>query len=405
MICCALRHQQVDQGRLQGRQPAAFQELSVAGDLGDQPLLGRHRKHPLAVEFQRFADADDLAAHFRLDLGLRLQRVPQAVDLVQHRDVVGRLGRIPHDVAPHVQVAFRDPGVGRQHEQHRMGAGDQRQRQFGLGADGVQPRRVQDDQPLLEQRMREIDHRVPPARNFDQSFPAVLDQLVRVVRVEQAIHARLVDAHAHGLGHQLKRLVHAVGRSGVDREYAPLAGALLEIGHGSESRARFYRQRPDARRQGLVVHQLGRAHRGAPGRRRQDAPAVIGEEDRVDQLGLAARELRDEGDHEAVAGQTLQGQVEPARRVGFQQMGVVQPPSQLGDRNRQSIAPGPVLLKAGGELRHVRNARRSAGVQRGSINQSITGADRPVLRPHACRHAALNAAGNGRTSMWRADPA
>jgi len=40
-------------------------------------------------------------------------------------------------VAPDFNVGLGDAGVGRQQEQHRMGAGQHVERQFGLGADGV----------------------------------------------------------------------------------------------------------------------------------------------------------------------------------------------------------------------------------------------------------------------------
>ena len=215
--------------------------------------------------------------------------------------MIGRFGRIAHDVAPDVQIALGDTGVGCQHEQYRVRAGDQRQRQLGLRADRVQPRRIQDHQALLEQRMRKIDHRVTPARDFDQVLLARPDHLVGIVRVEQAVHPRLVDADPDGLGHQLKGLEHAVRRGRIDRKNAPFARTLLEVGHRPEPGTRFDRERPDTGRQRLVVHQLGRAHRGAPGRGRQDAAPVIGEEDRVDQFGLAARELGNERHHEAVA--------------------------------------------------------------------------------------------------------
>ena len=57
-----------------------------------------------------------------------------------------------------------------------------------------------------------------------------------------------------------------------------------------------------ARRAGLV-HQLGWAHGGAPGARRQHALAEGGEEDGIDQLGFAARKLGDEGDIQFVVAQ------------------------------------------------------------------------------------------------------
>ena len=98
--------------------------------------------------------------------------------------------------------------------------------------------------------------------------------------------------------------------------------------------ARFDRQRADTRRQRVVVQQLGRAHRGAAGRRRQDPLAVVGKENGVDQLGLAARKFGDERDDELVLRQTLERDVDAARRFGLEYLRLFQPLAQLHDRRR-----------------------------------------------------------------------
>ncbi len=69
-----------------------------------------------------------------LDLHVVAQFVPQTVDLVQHDEAARRVRRADV-IAPDLDVGARHPGVGREHEQHRVGAGDQVQRQFGLDAD------------------------------------------------------------------------------------------------------------------------------------------------------------------------------------------------------------------------------------------------------------------------------
>ncbi len=69
---------------------------------------------------------------------------------------------VADDVPPDIEIALRDTGIGRQHEQHRMRVRHQRQRQLRLGTDRVQTRRVENDQAVLQQRMRKVDDRVAP---------------------------------------------------------------------------------------------------------------------------------------------------------------------------------------------------------------------------------------------------
>ena len=70
-------------------------------------------------------------------------------------------------LVPHLEVGLGHAGVGGEDEQHRVRVRQQVERELGLGADRVQARRVEDDQALLQQRMREVDDRVAPARNVD----------------------------------------------------------------------------------------------------------------------------------------------------------------------------------------------------------------------------------------------
>jgi hypothetical protein len=80
----------------------------------------------------------------------------------------------------------------------------------------------------------------------------------------------------------------------------------------------------------------------------EDALAVIGKEDRVDQLRLAARKLGHEGDDELVLGQTVDRDVDAARRIGLQHLALGQPVPQLHDRRRERVTPGSVLFEARG---------------------------------------------------------
>ena len=128
----------------------------------------------------------------------RLQVVPQAVDLVEDHDAprARRRVRAGDVVVPDLEVGPRDAGVGGEDEQHRVRRREQDQRQLGLGADRVEARRVEDDQPLLQQRMREVDDRVAPARDVDAALVAVLERRARGPRRAARSGARARSARA-----------------------------------------------------------------------------------------------------------------------------------------------------------------------------------------------------------------
>ena len=67
-------------------------------------------------------------------------------------------------------------------EEHGVRLRQQRERELGLGADRVESGRVEDDEALLQQRMREVDDRVPPARDVEHAFIFGRQRLHDVVR-------------------------------------------------------------------------------------------------------------------------------------------------------------------------------------------------------------------------------
>ena len=84
-----------------------------------------------------------------------------------------RRGVLAREVpVPHLEVGLGHAGVGGEDEQHRMRVREQVERELGLGADRVQSRRVEDHEALLQQRMREIDDRMAPARDVDRALAA-----------------------------------------------------------------------------------------------------------------------------------------------------------------------------------------------------------------------------------------
>ncbi|OIQ76532.1 hypothetical protein GALL_417860 [mine drainage metagenome] len=321
------------QRQLQRRQPRALQQGVVAADARQQRLVRAEREHARQRHLQRRRDRFALALDLRGDVVGRAQLVPQRIDLVQHHERA-RATRFADVLVPQFKIAARDSGVGAEQEQHGLRAGNQRQRQFGLGAQRVQPRRVEHAQALREQFVLDVEQRVAPARHVD----AAVGGTRSVVVDREAQRASPLGVDAHGVGE--------VGQRGLQRrrvdaaQLGPGVGAALPLRQRRGVGPAGYRQQAQRRR---VLRRrrsdLQRAHRRAPGSGRQHAPAVSGEEDRVDQLGLAARELGDEGQLDDVAAQAL---IELGQRFAPQRVvdaRVAQPVQQRGQMRQPLRAP------------------------------------------------------------------
>ena len=283
-----LRNHLFRQRMLQLLQPAATQQGLVAVDLGHQPLLGRDRIHPRRRQVEEIAHRHHLPGNLQIVLGLRTQLVPQAVDLVQHHETPGPVG-LGNVALPDLDVAARHPRVGRQHEQHGVRIGNQVQRQLRLRPDGIQPRGVDDHQPQLQQRVRNVDDGVPPGRNLH--LPRRDRAPYRLGIVVQPQLARLLGGHQQRLAHRIEGLAQRGHIGHVHRDEAPVVVLRTQIGQRHRQQPRVDGQQPHAHRQPRVVLQLGRTHRGPARRRRNHPLAVLREEDRIDQLRLATGEL------------------------------------------------------------------------------------------------------------------
>ena len=166
------------------------------------------------------------------------------------------------------------------------------------------------------------------------------------VRVEAQLNG-LLHRHRLGLGHLGKGLDHVVRIAEVQGDIHPVPGNALELRHAGFGRAGLDRQQADIGVfRARVEKQLGGAHGGAPGLGRQHALAVFGEEQAVDQLGLAARILADKGQGDVVGAQQLEG----ALQLGLNGVGIEavvdQPAAIAGDLAHQFALPGHV----GGDL-------------------------------------------------------
>ena len=166
------------------------------------------------------------------------------------------------------------------------------------------------------------------------------------VRVEAQLNG-LLHRHRLGLGHLGKGLDHVVRVAEVQGDIHPVPGNTLELRHAGFGRAGLDRQQTDIGVfRARVEKQLGGAHGGAPGLGRQHALAVFGEEQAVDQLGLAARILADKGQGDVVGAQQFEG----ALQLGLNGVGIEavvdQPAAIAGDLAHQFALPGHV----GGDL-------------------------------------------------------
>ena len=316
-------------------------QSGVAADAGRQRLLRRHREHPAARQLQHARGFLGLPLDAGLHLGIALQLVPQHVDLVQHRHVV--IGMAMHVFLPDFHIRARHPGIGRQQIHHRMRIGNHRQREFRLGAQRVEPGRIEYRQPGLQQRMRVIDHGIAPGRHLHGAVGAQQVTFAGVFAVPQPEFDGIHRRHRFGLGEFFQAFLQLPRIARVEQHPAPLDRHVLQARQRFAAAARFDRQQAQA---GHVIgagEQLGRAHGGAPGVGRQQALTVVGEEQGVDEFGLAARKLGDEGHHQLVLAQAGRGIGQPQGALGIDAVLAVEPVGVVGDRRRQPQAPFAVL--------------------------------------------------------------
>ena len=145
--------------------------------------------------------------------------------------------------------------------------------------------------------------------------------------------------------------VHQVTILGPDLERGALPGLRLaaQFGERQAVQARLDRQQRERRRLFGVPGEFDRAHRRAPRCRRQDAPAGVGEEDRVDQLGLAARELGDEGDDELLVAEPLAQRADLLGGFAVSEVVLGQEARQVLEPLAERGAPATEGIETGGE--------------------------------------------------------
>ena len=117
-------------------------------------------------------------------------------------------------LTPDGQIGFGDPRVCRKNKNYCMRLRNQADGQLGLGTNGIETRRIENHQSLLEQRMRDIDQGVAPFRHLDHSIRANAGIVFRMVVVPETEQTRILLGHMAHLGdlfhrlRQLRRIIH-----------------------------------------------------------------------------------------------------------------------------------------------------------------------------------------------------
>ena len=272
--------------------------------------------------------------------------IPKRVDFVEHHhpgfDAIALGDQV---FAPDGQVGFGDARVCRQNKYDGMRLGNQADGQLGLCANGVEPRRVENDQALLEQRVGNVDQRVAPFRHFNQSVRADLRVIFGMVVVPKTQQTRIVNTHVTHLGNFLHGVCKLFRVIDVQINAGPFLGHHAPFHQRLAFQAGLDWQQPQARWNACVVAQLSRAHRGAPCARGHDAATITGEKDRVDQLRLAARKFRHKRDHHLVRAHLRLQAMQPLFHGRVEQVVILHPPGEQLEPQRELASPQAVLVK------------------------------------------------------------
>ena len=221
-----------------------------------------------------------------------------------------------------------------------MCARQQPEGELGLGANRIESGCIQDHQPAPKQRVGVVDQRMPPGRHLDVAVAVdvrvVVGRLV-VPEPEGACVGHRNAARARDLKQRPRQLVRI---RAIEFNGLPCLRLLTQVGERATVQPRLHRQQQQLRRHAVLVADLDRAHRRTPRRSRQHAAPGVGEEHRIDEFGLAARELGDEGDDEPVAGQPQAQRIENGgRRSAFEQLVLFEKAPETCERRRSLRTP------------------------------------------------------------------
>ena len=109
-----------------------------------------------------------------------------------------------------------------------------------------------------------------------------------IALLEQAEFGGLAFADQLVLGQHLQGVDQCIGVIQIQGDAVPAFGGVAEAGQGLFLAAGFDRQKTQLGWRLEVAEDLGRTHGGAAGIGRKESLPLIGEKQRIDELGLAA---------------------------------------------------------------------------------------------------------------------
>ena len=280
----ALPHHTLAQNVLQHRQGTGAQQGVIVCDLGHQALLGRHRNHLAGWHPQNGGRGLPLPLDLRGHQILRAERIPQRVDLVEHHQpgVVRGTCLGGQMVTPDRKVRAGDTRIGTQDKNNAMRLRQQAHRELRLGTNRIQARCVQDNQALLQQRVCDVDQRMPPHRDFDQAVCIRQRVFFGQFIVPKAQGACVVLGDTPCFRHLGQGSGQLVSVMDIQRNMRPALWHQTPLRQRVGFQAGVDRQQTQAGGNTCVVTQLSRAHGGAPRTGRHDAPPVVGKKYGVD---------------------------------------------------------------------------------------------------------------------------
>ena len=248
-------------------------------------------------------------------------------------------------LAPDRQIGFGDAGVGRQDEHSRLRLWNQVHGQLGLGTNGIQPRCIKNNQPLLKERVSHVDQGVTPLRHLHHALRVRQGVVSGSVVMPEAERAGFVRSDSERFSHFLHRTGELFSVGDVQVDAVPLFRHQTPFHQGLGLQSRFDRQQPQTGRHIRVISDLGRTHGRAPSARRHDAPTVVGKKHRVDQLGLPPRELSNKGHHDLVGTNLGLQTLEAVLQRRIEQLMILHPVAQQLQAQAELPAPCTMLVE------------------------------------------------------------
>ena len=309
--CLPLAQNTVRHHCFQRGKSAALQQNIVRSDFGDKALLCRYGNDLVQRDTEYVGACATLAVHLCLHLLCRVQRVPEGVNLVEHhkpgvQTVCGGCEVVP----PDRQIGARNSGIRTEDEHHRVGLWDEVDRELWFRSHRIEAWSIQNHQPLLEQRVWNVDKRVAPHGHLYQALRIGQRILIDQIVMPEPQGPCGIEADRPHVRDLFQRLCNLVRVPYIERDFHPPIRLQSPFGQALCLQTGLDGEQAKAWRHLGVIPEFCGAHRGSPGACGHDAAAVVCKKNGVDQLGFAPRKLCNKRHHHFVAShlrfQTLQ---------------------------------------------------------------------------------------------------